>query len=203
VNKSLLTQQQNLQSDAHKLIEKLDLINVLSIIGKPVLVGSAAVGLMTWKDIDFSVVVNEFDENTYWEAIQKLYSKPTVFDMTIYDTRTNTGDYATGMYIGIRCYLKDITDPLAKFNEKKNSWKIDVWITKPGGAFGVEKSEWIKSRLNEEKRNAILEIKNVVSKNPKYRNEITSMDIYTAVLEENIKDLKGFKTYLSTAGKQL
>ena len=73
MNNTLLTKQQNLQSDAHKLIEKLDLVNMLSIIGKPVLVGSAATGLMTWKDIDFSVIAEKPNEEAYWNVIKELY----------------------------------------------------------------------------------------------------------------------------------
>jgi hypothetical protein len=48
----LLARQRALQTEAEGIRARLDLDRVLSAVGNPVLVGSAALGLMVWPDID-------------------------------------------------------------------------------------------------------------------------------------------------------
>ncbi len=48
-----------------------------------------------------------------------------------------------------------------------------------------------------------LQIKEQISSNPLYRKEIFSTDIYEAVLNHGVKDLKEFKSYLESIGKIL
>ena len=52
----LLARQRALQTEAEHVRAQLDLARVLGAVGDPVLVGSAALGLMAWRDLDITVV---------------------------------------------------------------------------------------------------------------------------------------------------
>ncbi|MCL4417194.1 MAG: hypothetical protein M1365_10940, partial [Actinobacteria bacterium] len=54
-----------------------------------------------------------------------------------------------------------------------------------------------------EKRLIILQIKEALIKNKKYKIEIFSIDVYKAVLEKGVKNLEEFKEYLKSVGKNL
>lgn len=52
----LLARQLQLQTEAAAVAEELNLTELLKAAGAPVKVGSAALGLMTWRDLDMTVV---------------------------------------------------------------------------------------------------------------------------------------------------
>ena len=64
----------DLQKEAYEVLEKLDLLNILSTYGKPEIVGSLATGLMTWRDIDLEVV-DKIDEDKYWDVVKKIFAE--------------------------------------------------------------------------------------------------------------------------------
>jgi hypothetical protein len=51
----LLQRQDMLQEEAQMVLEDLELNGLLSQVGSPVKLGSAALGLMVWPDIDITV----------------------------------------------------------------------------------------------------------------------------------------------------
>lgn len=57
----LLARQAALQRQAGKIIADLDLVNLLTIVGQPMLLGSAMTGLMVWQDIDVIVLCPRLD----------------------------------------------------------------------------------------------------------------------------------------------
>ena len=59
-------------------------------------------------------------------------------------------------------------------------------------AIAREHIDRIRSNLTDDRRRAILGIKHVVAHNPQYRTEISSVDIYEAVLERGVTDLEVF-----------
>jgi len=52
----LLDQQDALQHEADEVVKELRLEELLATAGKPVRVGSSALGLMVWRDLDITVV---------------------------------------------------------------------------------------------------------------------------------------------------
>ena len=87
----------------------------------------------------------------------------------------------------------------SKYQEDKaDVWKIDIWFKKQ-----ESRDDWIRSGLTDETRLAILEIKSEIASNPKYRKSIFSTDIYQAVLEKGVKDLRGFRASLQETGREL
>lgn len=196
---NLLLQQDQLQKEAYKVLEHLQLISTLKKYGEPKIIGSLDLGLMTWKDIDIEVVTQKLDKESLGEIAQYLISKMgTRIDLGIIDnTRKGNNGLPDGFYLGIKFYSK------YEYHKEKEFWKIDLWFVEKQNAQGRIKTEQIKEKLTPEKTAIILEIKNEVAQNPKYRKEIFSMDIYNAVLGEQVKDLEGFKIYLKNFGKSL
>ncbi len=88
-------------------------------------------------------------------------------------------------------------------DNENNKWKVDVWLLEKDSARTKDKTEMLKQKLTPEFTEIILDIKSELSTNPKYRKEITSVDVYTAVMDNGIKDIAGFKQYLSQKGVAL
>jgi len=116
--------QQALQAEANEVLAQLDLHRVLGDIGMSVLVGSAALGLMTWGDIDVTVVCKSLDEAAVLEAAAQ-------------------------------------------------------------------------PRLTDDAQLAILRIKTLWSRRPEYGSSVRSWDIYTAVVDDNVRDAGEFDRWLS------
>ena len=55
----------------------------------------------------------------------------------------------------------------------------------------------IRAKISEESRQAILEIKTHFWRHPEYHKKFASVDIYRAVLEENIRSVGEFATWLN------
>ena len=57
----LLDRQRALQMEADQVAQDLMLMELAQPLGNPVLVGSAALGLMVWRDLDVTVVCRGLD----------------------------------------------------------------------------------------------------------------------------------------------
>lgn len=188
----LLKKQKDLQNEANMILREIDLLNILSIYGKPEIIGSLATGLMTWKDIDIEVI-GGINEEKYWEVVRKLFHTPQYKKLFVANfTNSVNPNTPKGLYISIEGYGKT-----------EERWKIDVWFLPPRKPDGENYNEWIKNKITDENRLIILSIKNKVAINPKYGKEIFSIDIYKAVIENGVQNLDDFKKYLQTKGKQL
>jgi hypothetical protein len=64
----LLEQQDRLSAEARRVEAELDLRSLLRPIGEPVLVGSAALGVMVRRDLDLTVVCPNLDPTGMWNT---------------------------------------------------------------------------------------------------------------------------------------
>lgn len=200
----LLIHQEQLQKEGQEVLEKLDLVNLLSRYGEVELVGSFVLGLMTWRDIDILIGCKNIDRDDLSKLSSELIKKcHERIDISFIDN--NKGEIAhrpVGIYFGISYYPEDIKPAdLLSSNEKK--WKIDCWFVSENGLVDTKYTSELKDRLTDESREIILEIKKEVTGNKKYGKEIFSVDIYDAVLDEGVKDLEGFIEYLKKANRDL
>jgi hypothetical protein len=146
---------------------------------------------MTWPDIDIHVEGQITDEQ-FFLVVQSLFKERThVKSLHIADYRLGQNpNYPHGLYLGMKC-----------FGEQFKEWKIDVWFVADDSEQTFD--EWLTKNLTTEKKLQILEIKNAIAYHPKYRKEVLSVDIYKAVLENEVTNLEEFKSYLHTVGKSL
>ena len=189
---NLLFHSKELQVQAYKILDEIKLIHFLSKYGQPKIVGSVALDLMTWRDIDIDLETKDkISENNFWETAKYLLSQERITLITLVDNRKIIEkNRPLSMYIGGR-YQTD----------KSEFWKIDLRFVSRQDAIAQKHLASISSKITDENRINILGIKYLISQDPRYGREISSIDIYTAVLDYGIVDLAGFEKYLKELTK--
>jgi hypothetical protein len=151
--------------------------------GEVHVVGSYALGLMTWRDLDLHVVHDKPDVEAFFRLGGRIAALLHPHRMHFRDeSRVGTPNLPQGLYWGV--YLGD---------ERRGAWKIDIWQTNRAGFDSVRRfGEHIAGRLDAASRAAILAIKDVCWTHPEYRRSFTSADIYSAVLDRGVRDIGAF-----------
>lgn len=187
----LLARQQALQAEAEQVRVRLGLDRVLGAVGDPVLVGSAALGLMAWRDIDTTVVCPSLDDRLVLAAAAELGGHPDVKALRYRDDSGRFNEdpqqYPDGLYLGLSYHPAGQAE-----------WKLDVWfVDDPGRQPDLEHLRTLPGRLTDEARVAILRIKSIWSARPEYGKSVRSWDIYTAVLDHQVRDPAEFDRWLA------
>lgn len=159
------------------------LLSILGGHGEVHMVGSYALELMTWRDLDIHVVREDLDVGAFFGLGGEIARHLKPHRMHFRDESTvGTPDLPRGLYWGI--YLGD---------ERAGAWKIDVWQTNQQAFDLVRRfGEELSARLNDTNRAVILEIKAACWRHPQYRRGFTSADVYAAVLDRGVRDVQGF-----------
>ena len=182
--------QKKLHKQADKILKDLNLMEVLKKYGNPKIVGSYALELMSWPDIDI-VVVTEPNYKQYLDLVTYLFKKENVYSLNLQDFRKSIfPDRPQGIYCGISYLVKP-----------NIFWKIDVWFMADVKALDIVNE--VKSKLTDTNREIILKIKNEMREKTKYGKEVSGIDVYQAVLDNGVKDLKGFRQYLKQQNRKL
>lgn len=190
----LLSRQDALQAEAYQLIKDTDLLTMLAHAGTPEHVGSSAAGLMVWRDLDFNVLSAHASPELAFETLQPLLASAHITKMQYFN---ETGIYAPTELNGDERYYFVIYYQTVPGQE----WKIDIsfWCSDaPRGQLPYLK--YLAQHLTDEKRLAILWIKDIWHRSPIYNDKIGGIDIYTAVLEHNVRTPTQFERYLLKQG---
>ncbi len=145
-------------------------------------VGSYVMRTMVWRDLDFEREVDNPTWTEHWEFGRDLAGTGHIWKFSCVDAyrdRRNPGD--RGFYWGIQ-FDYPAGGPI---------WKIDLWSAKQGEFESPKRALWM-SRLTDESRARILQIKNAVWNHPDYRKTLLSVHIYEAVLEDGVSGLDNF-----------
>jgi hypothetical protein len=171
-----------LRAEADRLLES-GLRDVLDAFGETHVMGSYALELMTWRDLDIHVVREDLDRGAFFELGRGLATLLTPHRMHYRDeTVEQTPGLPPGLYWGI--YLGD---------ERKGAWKIDIWATTRSGFEPSQRfQDRIQQRLTPATRERILAIKSACWQHPHYRRDFSSNDIYEAVLDRGVTSVEGF-----------
>lgn len=185
----LLARQMRLQAEAAELVEELNLQRLLETVGTPVKVGSAALGLMVWRDLDMTVICSELNIAAITSVVSELMSNPRVRQLKWLN---DTGDWNTdpvypdGYYIG-----------LVYQSRRGNEWRLDIWfIDEPEKQPDLQHIRTIPGRLTSEAVVSILSIKAVWASRSEYGKQVKSYDIYTAVLDDQVRTPAEFEQWL-------
>ncbi|GAA0730261.1 hypothetical protein GCM10008905_31330 [Clostridium malenominatum] len=186
----LFQMQSDLQMEASELEKLLNLNELLQRVGEPIRVGSSALGLMVWRDLDITVVCNDLNIEKIADIAKDLMASPYVRELKFKnDTDTWNEEphiYPDGFYFSLKC--KSNTNHI---------WKVDIWfVDQPERQPDLKHIKTIPSKLTPEKKEIILRIKKTWAEKPEYGRIVTSYLIYKAVLDENIKSLDEFNLYL-------
>jgi hypothetical protein len=145
----LLRRQAQLQAEAATVRQDLGLDQRLSTLGEVVPVGSAALGLMVWRDLDLTVVCHRLDAAAAARTGALLAGHPRVREVRFID---DTGDWNTdptypdGLYLGLGC--RSLVGEI---------WKVDIWfVDDPDRQPDLAHVRDLPRRLTAETRAAIL-----------------------------------------------
>jgi hypothetical protein len=197
----LLRRQEELQAEARQVIDDLDLLGVLGRAGSVRLIGSYVTGLMVWRDLDLQVLSPGLDAAESWEVVQPLAAHPRVHEVRFLD-RAGANSFSDDRRDG-RHYFQ-----LLYRTSQGDDWKLDVsfWLSGDPRENEVAYQEDLARRLDPEARLAILWIKGLwvespERRDPAYGREVSSVDIYGAVLEHGVRTPEEFDAYLAARGK--
>ena len=185
----MVSNPEELRAAAEAVRADLALDDMLAVLGEPHLVGSAALGLMVWPDLDITVVCDALDTAALYRAAVDLVSHPRVRQLTFRNDsgswNTHPERYPDGVYWGI------------DYRDEHRSWNIDVWFVADADRQpDLRHVRELGPRLTPETRTAILAIKQAWMKRPEHRDAVKSIDIYTAVLDRGVRTPEEFERSL-------
>mgnify|MGYP003301844821 FL=1 len=171
----------NFKSDADKLLYDFGLLNELNKYGTPYIVGSYAMDLMAWNDLDIYV----YNECMSTEKLYELTSFIlNTFHPVWYEAKKEVSDGKTVWFHG---FETEILGELCN---------VDIWffdketITK---ASNFSKNIKQKLLVDPELKEVVINIKQSLIENEQYGfDKFSSMDVYKAVFEDNIRSYKEF-----------
>jgi len=189
----LLNTDRQLRSEADELLESRGLRKLLKEYAPIHVVGSYALELMVWRDLDVLMDAPKITIDEFFDLGRRVTALLSPWKMFFTDARNyDSTPYPRGFYWGVR--LGDL---------KKGAWKIDLW------AFGSQQSaekvlecEQLKGKLGRQSRLTILRLKSQLWHDPRYRDQVTSQDIYDAVLGHEVQSLTEFWSYVRSKQKQ-
>lgn len=176
---NLLDESKWWKNEADGLLADSRLLDILKSYGKTYFSGSYKYDLMLGPDIDFLLVCNTPEisaQNLHKELIkQRFWNGYKFYDWDHFHSPKHL-EYPQAYYVG------------TKVTYKENRWKTDIWIVNKFPQ-NIDDS-WIIDNAKDDKKLTILEFK-------KARNEnninISSYDIYDAVINKNVRSFEDLK----------
>lgn len=171
----------NYKNNANKLLYDFGLLNELNNYGTPYIVGSYTMDLMAWNDLDIYVS----NESMSTEKLYKLTSFIlNTFHPVWYEAKKDIVDGKTAWFHG---FETEILGELCN---------VDVWffdndtITE---ALNFSKNIKQKLLVAPELKEIVINVKQSLISNEQYSfDKFSSMDVYTAVFEDNVRSYKEF-----------
>lgn len=194
----LLDNQRLLQKEADQVVELLQLDGLLSRIGRPVRVGSSAMGLMVRRDIDITVICKKLSSVTRAAFVQ-VGAKLMLMDRNVISVRfrndtgawnTDPASYPDGLYLGVSARTNEGTD-----------WTLDIWaVDQPDRQPDLNHLRTLLSHLDDDRRRTILLIKQALATEQPHTLEgrVPSAYVYDAVVDDGVGSVKQFMEWLAT-----
>jgi hypothetical protein len=181
-----------LREEASQLLAETRLDSLLAErFGACAIVGSYALDLMTWRDLDIYVPVERAALGRFVDMLPVVHAAFAAAGRTIFRAVFNDewakprGDYGSGYYWGLRAAAAD-----------RPAWKIDLWGWEPADhARKIDELAALKRGLAEADRALVLELKQQAQRHPGFRDTLTSFDVYQFVIAgagTSIEQLRDF-----------
>lgn len=186
----LLQSQKHLQTEADDVVRELQLEELLGSIGRPIRIGSSAMGLMVRRDIDITVVCTKLDARTL-EALggiaAGLMQKAAVASVRFRNDcgawNREPARYPDGLYLGLTVRARN-----------NAIWTLDIWVVdQPARQPDLAHIESLLPRITDAHRRAILQIKQVLADGPKSADSVPSALVYEAVVDHNVQTVEQFE----------
>jgi hypothetical protein len=176
----------DLANEAYAIITELSLLELLRRFGDARLVGSVPLDLIVKLDIDIHVLVSNRELLITVDSIyHRLLENEQIREVRISDYRPE------GVKIGIDSYPGVSGD-----------WSIDIWVTSQVEYTGFSFLDRLERELLPGHRSTIMEIKRSYHHQGLLRDGI-SMQIYRAVLDDEVRSVKKFHHYLEEQDQEM
>lgn len=189
-DEELLKKQRELQAEANEVAKQLELDDLLTPAGEPIRVGSSALGLMAWRDLDITVACPKLHINTVSRIGAEFMVREGVREVRfVNDSGVWNVDpmYPDGLYMGIKYRLREGHD-----------WNLDIWfVDEPERQPDLAHLKIMPERLRPELRASILNIKHSWVSRPEYGKTVKSYDIYKSVLDDGVRTPDQFLEWLA------
>ena len=174
-------------SEANAILYDYGLLEILGKYGTPIIQGSYALNLMTWRDLDIHLENDEISIRDFFNLGLDIATKLKPRRMSYRNELIGkTDNLPKGLYWGI--YTK-LTFP--------EEWKIDIWgMDSDQIRSCCKRFKDLKSKISEKNRLTILMIKSYFCRHPEYLKRFSSTDVYKSVIEENVKSVEEFSKWL-------
>jgi len=182
-DQELLEQAHDLRTEASRLLYNEGLFSLISSVGPACIIGSFALDLMTWPDLDISVQLpDDKDISTFFDLGREIANKFQATKMSFSNQFIRPDvPFDHGLYWGIQLLYAGRT------------WKIDLWgYGDDAYQANLKDLDRLRRQHQDANRIAILRIKNEVCQRPEYRVQISSMQIYEAVTQYHIQTAEEF-----------
>ena len=191
----LLRRQDELQTEARQIVRDLKLVSLLERAGPVSQHGSALSGLMAWPDLDFGITSPGLDPAGAFEILHPLLTHPST-TMVRYTNETGSHTFANDPRNERLFFM------VSYEHESGRLWKIDIpfWLhsePRQERQFHLQ----LMDRLTPDARLAVLWLKDLWHSTPLYPAPVGSVDIYTAVLDHNVRSPAEFDAYLRAREK--
>lgn len=181
---SLRSQNTAPHTEADRILHTDGLLELTRACGEVLVGGSYHSELMVWRDLDLYIGMDTDDLDVFFDLGPRIVERFHATKAFFTDARASD---PAGLYWGIR--LGDLAG---------GAWKFDIWAVKPEALVQRRSSaDAFVERLTAATRSAILDLKTHYWADPRYRNEITSDDIYRAVLDEGVRSPSAFEVMLT------
>jgi len=167
--------QKELRKEAEEIMDRLNLIELLSRYGETRVVGSVVLELIVKLDLDIHVYVTSYSLIDALNMVSnELLDSPRIDEIRISDYRPR------GVKIGID-----------KCMGPSGNWTIDIWLTNDRSATAFDRTEELLPELTSDRKQIILSLKRYYHSLGRLHDGISSV-IYKAVLN-GISDVDSFE----------
>ena len=165
-----------LKLEIDSILSKYSLIDLLESYGKVLVTGSYSYDLMAWRDYDLVIELNDYTIETVYALVEEIGVKINPDRLRISNNLNKTEvNRPQGVWLGV--YIE--------------GWKIDIWLMNTENfEKEVQNSKKWKEKLKDVNREILISIK--LSKDPNYHVKFSSVDLYEAFLEGNVRNAEEF-----------
>lgn len=176
-----------LKKEIADILEKYSLDALLKSYGKLTFKGSYIYDLMAWRDLDLVLQLKNFNHEQVFSLLKEIGLRVNPFKLKIINNLgRERGDRPQGFWIGIEV----------------DQWKIDLWLV---DAINAEKekinTELITNLVKDANKEELIALKYEIAKDPDYHFKFSSVDLYQAFVNANVRTAKEFYSWLKKTGK--
>lgn len=193
-DEDLLARQAALQERGREVLARLDLDALVAGVGPLLVTGSFVSGLMSWPEVDVMVLAGrDFSPQDVMGLMARVVTRPGVTGLEFRDER------------GARCVTDQVRDERYHVTltvEDTDRWQIDLTLWLHDLHRNV--TQWhedLRERITAGQRLAVLRIKDHWHRQPAYPDQVGGLDIYTAVVDDGVRTLAEFATWLDRHGR--